>query len=145
MSCLETALVIEALAYGCTGIQLAIMGPSLAVAPILISGNEEQKKKYLGMLTAEPIIAAYCVTEPGAGSDVSGVKMKAEKKGDSYLLNGTKAWITGGGPAQWFFVLARTEPDPKVPPGKAFTAFVVDGDTKGITRGKKVTIYTLKF
>lgn len=56
------------------------------------------------------------------------------------MLNGTKAWITGGGPAKWFFVLARTEPDPKVPPGKAFTGFVVDGETKGITRGKKVTI-----
>ncbi|KAL3990681.1 Medium-chain specific acyl-CoA dehydrogenase mitochondrial [Acanthocheilonema viteae] len=137
LSCSETALITEALAYGCSGIQLCIMGPSLAVTPLNIAGNEEQKKKYLGMLAAEPIIAAYCVTEPNAGSDVSGIKMKAEKKGDSYVLNGTKAWITGGGPAKWFFVLARTDPDPKVQPGKAFTAFIVDGDTKGITRGKK--------
>ncbi|CAG9535070.1 unnamed protein product [Cercopithifilaria johnstoni] len=137
LTSLETVLIVEALAYGCSAIQLCIMGPSLAVAPLNIAGNEEQKKKYLGMLTAEPIIAAYCVTEPSAGSDVSGIKMKAEKKGDSYVLNGSKAWITGGGPAKWFFVLARTDPDPKAQPGKAFTAFIVDGDTKGITRGKK--------
>lgn len=54
---LETALIIEALSYGCTGIQLAIMGPSLALAPLLLAGNEEQKKKYAGMLGAEPLIA----------------------------------------------------------------------------------------
>ncbi|VDN82308.1 unnamed protein product [Brugia pahangi] len=137
LTCLETTLIVEALAYGCSAIQLCIMGPSLAVAPFIIAGNEEQKKKYLGMLAAEPIIAAYCVTEPTAGSDVSGIKMKAEKKGDSYVLNGTKAWITGGGPAKWFFVLARTDPNPKVQPGKAFTAFIVDGDTEGISRGRK--------
>ncbi|VDK70976.1 unnamed protein product [Litomosoides sigmodontis] len=134
---LETVLIVEALAYGCSAIQLCIMGPSLAAAPVSMAGNEEQKKKYLGMLTAEPLIAAYCVSEPSAGSDVSGIKMKAEKKGDSYVLNGSKAWITGGGLAKWFFVLARTDPNPKAPSGKAFTAFIVDGDSQGITRGKK--------
>ncbi|KAJ1363319.1 hypothetical protein KIN20_023164 [Parelaphostrongylus tenuis] len=137
MSSLETTLIVEALSYGCTGIQLAIMGPSLGMAPVYIAGNEEQKKKYLGWLASEPVLAAYCVTEPGAGSDVSGVKTKAEKKGDDYVINGQKAWITGGGYAKWFFVLARTDPDPKAPAGKAFTAFVVDGDTPGIVRGKK--------
>ncbi|VDP08197.1 unnamed protein product [Heligmosomoides polygyrus] len=128
MTTLETALIVEALSYGCTGIQLAIMGPSLALAPVYIAGNEEQKKKYL---------ASYCVTEPGAGSDVNGVKTKAEKKGDEYVINGQKAWITGGGHAKWFFVLARSDPDPKMSAGKAFTAFIVDGDTPGIVRGKK--------
>lgn len=59
-------------------------------------------------------------------------------EGDSYVINGPKAWITGGGYAKWFFVLARTETDPKAPAGRAFTAFVVDGDTPGISRGKKV-------
>ncbi|TKR61891.1 hypothetical protein L596_028942 [Steinernema carpocapsae] len=133
----ETALVVEALSYGCSGIQLAIMGPSLAIAPVLIAGNPEQKKKYLGMLAEEPLIASYCVSEPGAGSDVNGVKTRAEKKGDEWVINGSKMWITGGGYAKWFFVLARTNPDPKCPPGKAFTAFVVDGDATGISRGKK--------
>lgn len=114
------------------------MGPSLALAPLLIAGNEEQKKKYAGMLTAEPLIASYCVTEPGAGSDVNGVKTKAELKGDKWVINGSKMWITGGGHAKWFFVLARTDSNPKTPAGKAFTAFIVDGNTPGITRGKKV-------
>jgi acyl-CoA dehydrogenase len=54
------------------------------------------------------------------------------------VINGSKMWITNGGVASWFFVLARTDPDPKTSSGKAFTAFVVDGDTKGLTRGKKV-------
>uniref|UniRef100_A0A1I7UUA3 medium-chain acyl-CoA dehydrogenase n=2 Tax=Caenorhabditis tropicalis TaxID=1561998 RepID=A0A1I7UUA3_9PELO len=137
MNGLNTCLIVEALSYGCTGIQLAIVGPSLAVAPVFLSGTEEQKKKYLGMLAAEPIIASYAVTEPGAGSDVNGVKTKAVKKGDEYVINGSKAWITGGGHAKWFFVLARTDDDPNAPAGKAFTAFLVDGDTPGIIRGKK--------
>lgn len=138
LSNLDTALVVEALAYGCTGIQLAILGPSLAVAPVLLAGTEEQKKKYLGLLTESyKNYAAYCVTEPGAGSDVAGIKTRAELQGDKYVINGNKMWITGGGYANWFFVLTRTNPDPKAPAGKAFTAFVVDGDTPGIIRGKK--------
>ncbi|KAL7072724.1 hypothetical protein ACQ4LE_007748 [Meloidogyne hapla] len=134
---LETALIVEALAYGCSAIQLAIMGPSLALAPLLLAGTDEQKKKYAGMLAEEPLIASYCVTEPGAGSDVSGVKTTCVLKGDNWVLNGSKAWITGGGYAKWFFVLARSGSDPKATAGKAFTAFIVDGDTKGISRGKK--------
>ncbi|KAI1706991.1 acyl-CoA dehydrogenase, middle domain-containing protein [Ditylenchus destructor] len=134
---LENTLIGEALSYGCSAIQLAIMGPTLALAPLLLVGTEEQKKKYAGMLAAEPLIAAYCVTEPGAGSDVSGVKTKAELKGDKWVINGSKMWITGGGHAKWFFVLARTDADPKASAGKAFTAFIVDGDTPGLTRGKK--------
>ncbi|CAI2345961.1 unnamed protein product [Caenorhabditis sp. 36 PRJEB53466] len=76
MDGINTCLVVEALAYGCTGIQLAIVGPSLAVAPVFLAGTEEQKKKYLGMLAAEPLIASYAVTEPGAGSDVAGTKTR---------------------------------------------------------------------
>jgi len=64
---------------------------------------------------------AYCVTEPGAGSDVSGIKTRAEKKGDEWVINGSKMWITNGGVANWYFVLARTDSDPKAPAGKAFT------------------------
>lgn len=79
LSHLESTLVIEALSYGCTGLQIAIMGTSLAVAPVLIAANEEQKKKYLGLVASQPVIASYCVTEPGAGSDVNGVKTKVWK------------------------------------------------------------------
>merc|ERR1712228_908376 len=77
------------------------------------------------------------VTEPGAGSDVAGVKTKAEKKGDEGVINGQKMWITNGGVANYYFVLARTNPDPKCPASKAFTGFIVDGDTPGVTPGRK--------
>lgn len=88
-------------------------------------------------MVEEPIVAAYCVTEPGAGSDVAGVKTKAVKKGNEWIINGTKMWITNGGVASWYFVLARTNPDPKAPAGKAFTGFIVDRDTPGVTPGRK--------
>ena len=64
---------------------------------------------------------AYCVTEPGAGSDVSGIKTKAVKKGNDWVINGSKMWITNGGVANWYFVLAKTDVDPKTSAGKAFT------------------------
>ncbi|CAJ0583101.1 unnamed protein product, partial [Mesorhabditis spiculigera] len=114
------------------------MGPSLAIAPVYIAGNEEQKKKYLGMLAAEPLIASYCVT--GTRRRIGCSRFSEDPilfAGDEYVINGNKAWITSGGHAQWFFVLARTDSDPKTPAGKAFTAFIVDGDTPGIIRGKK--------
>jgi acyl-CoA dehydrogenase len=133
----DDCIVIEQFAYGCTGIFNAIHTNDLAGAPVVIAGNDEQKKKYLGRLIEEPVVAAYCVTEPGAGSDVAGLKTRAEKKGDEYVINGQKMWITSGGVASWYFVLARTDPDPKTPAGKAFTGFVVDAKTPGITPGRK--------
>ncbi|ODN02990.1 putative medium-chain specific acyl-CoA dehydrogenase, mitochondrial [Orchesella cincta] len=137
LGCLGTCLIAEEIAWGCTGVVTAALGNSLASSPVLVGGNEEQKKKYLGRLIDEPLIAAYCVTEPGAGSDVSGLKTRAEKKGDEWVLNGQKMWITGAGKASWFFVLARSDPNPKASAGKAFTGFVVDADTPGITIGRK--------
>nr|KAG5703069.1 hypothetical protein BaRGS_016230 [Batillaria attramentaria] len=134
---LDTVIVTEELAYACTGVQTAIEANSLGQMPVIISGNEAQQKKYLGRMMEEPLMCAYCVTEPGAGSDVAGIRTRAEKKGDKYILNGQKMWITNGGVANWFFVLARTDPDPKTPAGKAFTGFIVDGDSPGITRGRK--------
>uniref|UniRef100_A0A1I8BJC8 Acyl-CoA_dh_N domain-containing protein n=1 Tax=Meloidogyne hapla TaxID=6305 RepID=A0A1I8BJC8_MELHA len=134
---LSNVLISEAIGYGCTGIGTAILGNDLAATPIILGGSEEIKKKYLSLLINEPVMASYCVTEPGAGSDVAGLKTKAVKKGNDWVINGSKMWITNGGVASWFFVLARTDPDPKAPSGKAFTAFVVDGDAKGLSRGKK--------
>uniref|UniRef100_A0A023FVN4 Putative medium-chain acyl-coa dehydrogenase n=1 Tax=Amblyomma parvum TaxID=251391 RepID=A0A023FVN4_AMBPA len=109
----ETCLCIEEFAHACSGICLALTGTELGQTPVILSGNEEQKKKYLGRLIEEPLLAAYCVTEPGAGSDVAGIKTRAEKKGDKWVLNGQKMWITNGGVANWYFVLARSNPDPK--------------------------------
>ncbi|KAF9577027.1 hypothetical protein BGW38_008045, partial [Lunasporangiospora selenospora] len=97
----EGSLVSEELAYGCSGIQTAIEANGLAEAPLMVAANDFQMKKYLGRMTEEPLMAAYCVTEPGAGSDVAGIQTKAVKKGDKWVINGQKMWITNGGKANW--------------------------------------------
>ncbi|XP_017774922.1 PREDICTED: probable medium-chain specific acyl-CoA dehydrogenase, mitochondrial [Nicrophorus vespilloides] len=136
-SIFDGCLVAEELAYACTGIMTALEASGLGQTPVIIAGNKEQQKKYLGRLIEEPLVAAYCVTEPVAGSDVNGVKTRAEKKGNEWILNGQKMWITNGGVANWYFVLARTNPDPKAPAANAFTGFIVDGDSPGLTPGRK--------
>ena len=132
---LDSALITEELAFGCTGIQTAAEANGLAEAPVILAANEVQKKKYLGRMAEEPLMAAYCVTEPSAGSDVAGVKTNAVKKGDKWVVNGQKMWITNGGKANWYFLLAKT--DQSAPAGKAFTGFIVDADSPGIHLGKK--------
>ena len=98
---LDCAVVSEELAYGCTGIQTAMEANGLAEAPVILAGNNKQKLKYLGRMTEEPLMAAYGVTEPVAGSDVAAIMTSAVKKGDHWLLNGQKMWITNGGKANW--------------------------------------------
>lgn len=137
MSIVTGCLVAEEFAYGCTGVKTALEASGLGQTPVVVGGNLEQQKKYLGRLLEEPLVAAYCVTEPGAGSDVNGVKTKAVKKGDEYILNGQKMWITNGGVANWYFVLARTDPDPKASASKAFTGFIVEREWEGVTPGRK--------
>merc|ERR1711894_492999 len=135
---LDGCLITEKMAYGCTGIMTAIEANGLGSMPIMIAGNEEQKKKYLTRLIEEPIMCAYGVTEPNAGSDVAGIKTRAVKNADGdWVINGQKMWITNGGVASFYFVLARTNPDPKCPASKAFTGFIVDRDTPGLTPGRK--------
>ncbi|NWI77048.1 ACADM protein, partial [Dryoscopus gambensis] len=137
----ETCLITEELAYGCTGVQTAIEANSLGQMPVIIAGNEHQQKKYLGRMTEEPLMCAYCVTEPGAGSDVAGIKTKAEKKGDEYVINDNVLNHTDSQhknfPEFKFFLLARTNPDPKAPASKAFTGFIVEADSPGIQIGRK--------
>jgi acyl-CoA dehydrogenase len=131
---LDGCIITEELAYGCTGICTAMEANILAAAPVIVAGNDEQKKQFLGQLTAEPNFAAYCVTEPGAGSDVSGIRTTAKKVGDDYVINGSKMWITNGGVASWYFVLAYTDPSAK---HKGMSGFMVPASTPGITVGKK--------
>jgi len=134
---LDGCLITEKISYGCTGIMTAIEANGLGSMPIIIAGNDEQKKKYLGRLIDDTVMCAYGVTEPNAGSDVAGIKTRAEKKGDEWVINGQKMWITNGGVANFYFVLARTNPDPKCPASKAFTGFIVDRDTPGVIPGRK--------
>jgi len=129
LGCLDASFVTEELGYGCTGISTAIEGNNLAEAPVILAGNDAQMKKYLGRMTEEPLYAAYCVTEPGAGSDVGGIKTKAVKKGDKWVINGQKMWITNGSVANWYFVLSKSD--------EGMVAFIVDGDSPGITVGRK--------
>ena len=97
LGAIEGVLIAEGLAWGCTGMMTAMEANGLAAAPVIIAGSDAQQKKYLGRLTEAPIQAAYCVTEPGAGSDVAGIGTKAVKQGDKWVINGSKMWITNGG------------------------------------------------
>ncbi len=132
---LEGCIITEELSYGCTGISTAMEANTLAAAPIIVAGNDEQKKEFLGRrLIEEGKLAAYCVTEPGAGSDVSGIRTLAKKVGDEYIINGSKMWITNGSVADWYFVLAYTDPTAK---HKGMSGFIVPRETPGIIVGKK--------
>ncbi|KAF2890760.1 hypothetical protein ILUMI_15413, partial [Ignelater luminosus] len=93
----DDSLIVEEMSYACSGINIAIYSPKFGQIPVILAGNDAQKKKYLGRIVEEPLHASYCVTEPGGGSDVNGVKTKAVKKGDEWIMNGQKMWITSGG------------------------------------------------
>jgi acyl-CoA dehydrogenase len=130
---LENALIAEQLAYGCTGIQTSLLANTLALTPIKLAGNEEQKKKYLGMLTSAPLFASYCTTEPSGGSDVAGLKTSFKAHGDEYVLNGEKCWITNASFASFYVVFATSDPAKR---HKGIAAFIVDRDSAGLRVGK---------
>ncbi len=130
---LENALIAEQLAYGCTGIQTSMLANTLALTPIKLAGSEEQKKKYLGMLTAEPLFASYATTEPGGGSDVAAMKTRFEQHGDDYVITGEKSWITNASLASFYVVFATADTAKK---HKGIGAFIVDRDTPGLKVGK---------
>jgi acyl-CoA dehydrogenase len=130
---IENALIAEELAWGCTGIQTSLLANTLALTPIRLGGNADQKKKYLGMLTAEPLFASYCTTEPSGGSDVAGMKTTFKKVGDDYVLNGEKCWITNASLASFYVVFATSDPSKR---HKGIAAFIVDRDTPGLRVGK---------
>ena len=130
---IENALIAEELAWGCTGIQTSLLANTLALTPIRLGGNDEQKKKYLGMLTAEPLFASYCTTEPSGGSDVAGLRTSFKKVGDDYVLNGEKSWITNASLASFYVVFATADASKR---HKGIAAFIVDRDTPGLRVGK---------
>lgn len=130
---LSGCLIEEELGWGCSGIGTSLAANGLAAAPIQVGGSEETKKKYLEMLTESPKMAAFCLTEPDAGSDVAGMKTRADKKGDKYVLNGSKCFITNGQYADFYTVYAKTDPEAG---SRGITAFVVDRQD-GITIDKK--------
>ncbi|HRG98921.1 MAG TPA: acyl-CoA dehydrogenase family protein [Polyangiaceae bacterium] len=130
---LESTMITEELAYGCSGIQTALTANTLAATPVILGGSDEQKKKYLGMLTSEPVRASYATSEPNAGSDVAGMQCRFVQHGDDYVLNGQKAWITNAAYARWFVVFATQDPSLK---HRGIGAFIIDRETEGFEVGK---------
>ncbi|MEZ5156575.1 MAG: acyl-CoA dehydrogenase family protein [Solirubrobacterales bacterium] len=122
---LSGCLIEEELGWGCSGIGTSLAANGLASAPVALGGSEEVKAKFLGMLTEEPKLASFCLTEPDAGSDVSGMKTTAVKQGDKYVINGSKCFITNGQYADWYTVYAKTDKDAG---HRGISAFVVPRD-----------------
>jgi acyl-CoA dehydrogenase len=131
---LTGCVIEEEIGWGCSGIGTSMTCNGLATAPIMLGGSDEIKKKYLGMLTEEPKLASFCLTEPDAGSDVSGMRTTAVKKGNQWVINGTKCFITNGGHASYYTVYAKTD---KEAGHRGISAFVVDRNLDGVSVDKK--------
>ena len=124
-SYLDGCIIEEELSWGCSGITTSLGANGLASAPLSVAGSEELKKQYLGMLTEDFKLASFCLTEPDAGSDVSGMRTTAKRVGDKYVINGSKCFITNGGYADWFTVYAKTD---KEAGHRGISAFIVPKD-----------------
>jgi acyl-CoA dehydrogenase len=122
---LDGAIIEEEIAWGCSGIGTSITCNGLATAPVLVAGSDELKKRYLAPMSEEPMLASFCLTEPDAGSDVSGMKTTATRKGDKWVINGSKCFITNGEYADWYAVYARTD---KEAGHRGISCFVVPRD-----------------
>jgi butyryl-CoA dehydrogenase len=130
----EMAIVTEELSRACGGISLSFAGTGLGTYPLLLFGNEEQKRKYLPDLARGRKLAAFGLTEANAGSDVSAIQSTANLKGDEYTLNGTKQWITNGGEAEIYNIIAVTD---KKKGARGASAFIVEKGFPGFSFGKK--------
>ena len=132
---LDACLVVEEMSSACPGMATSIFDNNLGAEPIVIGGNEEQKERILGELINEPKLIAFATSEPTMGSDVAGMKCRAEKDGEEYILNGAKFWITNGGYADYITVFATADPEKK---HKGIGAFIVDTKTEGVKLGKHI-------
>lgn len=133
-SVLEECIVSEELAYGCSGISTAMSVNNLSSLPIQLGGTEAQKAYWLGERMMEKgDLAAYCVTEPGAGSNVAGMQTRAERDGDHYIVNGSKIFISNVNYASFYTVFAVTDPAKK---HKGMSCFIIERDTPGIKVSK---------
>jgi acyl-CoA dehydrogenase len=134
LSFLDGCIIEEELAWGCSGIQTSLGANGLAAAPVELGGSDEVKSEYYASLLEAPNLASFCLTEPNAGSDVSGMRTRAVRNGDKYVINGSKCFITNGGYADWFTVYAKTDPDAG---HRGITAFLVRKDDTVIVDKKE--------
>ncbi len=128
-------LAMEEISRGCatTGVIMDVNN-SLVCEPLNMYANDEQKKRVLTPLAQGELLGAYCLTEPGAGSDAGSIKCRAVEDGDDYVLNGTKIFVTNGGFADIFIIFAVTDPEKKT---RGITAFIVEQDRPGVKRGTR--------
>ena len=126
---MDGAILGEELCWGCSGIGTAIVANILGALPMLIAGTEEQQREWLPPLLEEPILCSFALTEPNAGSDVSGIQTTATRHGDDYVVNGSKMFITNAGHASWVVVFASTDKDAG---HRGLTAFIVPTDLDGV-------------
>src|SRR6476619_702441 len=130
---LDGAIIEEELAWGCSGISTSLTCNGLATAPIVLAASDELKKQYLAPMAEAPLLASFCLTEPDAGSDVSGMKTTAVRKGDKWVINGSKCFITNGSHANFYTVYAKTDKDAG---HRGISAFIVPRDA-GVVVDKK--------
>jgi acyl-CoA dehydrogenase len=125
----EGILIGEELAWGCSGIAVSIIVNTLGSAPVMIAGSDDQKRTWLPPLLEEPILCSFALSEPNAGSDVSGIQTTAVRRGHEYVINGSKMFITNAGHASWTVVFASTDRDKG---HRGLSAFVVPMDAEGV-------------
>ncbi|MGG2462617.1 acyl-CoA dehydrogenase family protein [Streptomyces sp. RGM 3693] len=129
---LATVIVIEEVARVCASSSLIPAVNKLGSLPVILSGSEEIKKKYLAPLAKGDAMFSYCLSEPDAGSDAAGMKTKAVRDGDFWVLNGVKRWITNAGVSEYYTVMAVTDPEKR---SKGISAFVVEKGDEGVSFG----------
>ncbi len=134
MGCLALSLVSEEIAAACASTATQYLDQPLGGLPILLAGSDEQKKKYLPRLATGELLSAYSLSEPGAGSDAAGLRTTAVRKGDHYVLDGSKQWCTNGDHADVVTVFATVDASKRA---RGVTAFLVEKGTPGFTVGKK--------
>lgn len=132
--CLELCIAVEELSRACLGVATTYAANALGTYPILLYGSEEQKQKYLPDIASGKRLVAFGLTEPNAGSDAAGIQTTAKLDGNEYILNGTKQWITNGGEADIYAIIAMTD---KSKGARGASAFVVEKGTPGFQFGKK--------
>ena len=132
--CFGLCVAVEELSRACCGVALTYAADALGATPIILYGNDDQKQKYLPAIASGAKLTAFGLTESAAGSDASGIKATATREGDDYILNGTKQFITNGGEAEIYTIIALTDPSRG---NRGASAFIVEKGTPGFTFGKK--------
>ncbi len=131
---LDLCIVVEELSKACAGVAVSYAASALGTYPIILFGSEEQKKKYLPAIAKGEKLTAFALTEPDAGSDAGSIRTTAVRDGEEYILNGNKQWITNGGEAEIYTVIALTD---KSRGSRGASAFIVEKGTPGFGFGKK--------